>query len=133
MRIINDNNAFLMAIGEGSRIEIHAADADKDSWTQINAAAQAGDMTLRLAQDTGWQAGDRIAIASTGYEMQEAEIRTIVAVSDDGLTVTLDAPLQHDHAGDIQTHNNGETGAGFQSWDLDMRAEVAQLSRNVTI
>ena len=27
--IISDNNAYLMAMGEGSRIEIHAADVEK--------------------------------------------------------------------------------------------------------
>ena len=27
---VENNNAYLMAMGEGSRIEIHAADAEKD-------------------------------------------------------------------------------------------------------
>ena len=128
---INDNNAFLMASGDGSRIEIHAVDAKKDSWTQISQTAEAGDNTLVLAEDTGWKIGDKIAIAASGFDMSEAEERTIIKV--DGRTVTLDAPLEHQHFGKIETYDNGLEGEAFRSWDVDMRAEVALLSRNVTI
>ncbi|MEM8789544.1 MAG: G8 domain-containing protein, partial [Pseudomonadota bacterium] len=130
---IENNNAFLMAMGSGSRIEIHAADAAKDSWTQLDATADAGASTLRLAETTGWEVGDRIAIASTGFDKDEAETRTIVSVSADGRTVTLDQPLENDHYGEIDRYDNGLSGADRQTWDLDMRAEVALLSRNVTI
>ncbi len=130
---IEDNNAFLMAMGEGSRIEIHAADAAKDSWTQLDTTAAAGATTLRLSEDTDWEVGDRIAIASSGFDMDEAEERTIVAVSNDGRTVTLDQALENDHYGEVDTYNNGLSGADRETWDLDMRAEVALLSRNVTI
>ena len=133
MRTINDNNAFLMARGEGSRIEIHAADAAKTSWTQLDATASAGATTLQLAERTGWEAGDRIAIASTGFEMDEAEEREVVAVSADGLTVTLDRALENSHFGEIETHANGLTGDEARTHEIDMRAEVALLSRNVTI
>ena len=133
MRTINDNNAFLMAMGEGSRIEIHAADASKSSWTQLNGTAGAGSTTITIAEATGWQAGDRIAIASTGFEMDEAEERTVVAVSDDGLTLTLDRALENDHYGEFERHDNGQTGSEQRVWNVDMRAEVALLSRNVTI
>ena len=54
---IQNNNAFLMAMGAGSRIEIHAAAADKESWTQIDQTVEAGDTQLRLAESTGWQIG----------------------------------------------------------------------------
>lgn len=128
-----DNNAFLMAMGENSRIEIHAKDAAKDSWTQIDETADVDSTTLTLSEDTGWEIGDSIVIASTGFEMNEAEYRTITSVSNDGRTITLDAPLEHSHFGEIESHNNGLEGDAFQSWELDMRAEVALLSRNVTI
>lgn len=41
--VIEDITAFLMAMGEGSRIEIHAADASKESRTQLSQNAFAGD------------------------------------------------------------------------------------------
>ena len=133
MRVINDNNAFLMASGEGSRIEIHAADAAKDSWTQLDGSVEAGATTITVAENTGWQSGDTIAIASSGFEMDEAEERTVVAVSEDGRTLTLDRPLDNRHHGEIERHENGETGDGARTHEIDMRAEVALLSRNVTI
>ncbi|MEM7506177.1 MAG: G8 domain-containing protein [Pseudomonadota bacterium] len=133
MPVIQDNNAFLMAMGAGSRVEIHAADAAKDSWTQLDRSVTEGERSLRLAEATGWEVGDKIAIASTGFQMEEAEERTIVAVSADGRTVTLDRPLENDHYGEIDTYTNGLTGQDRETWDVDMRAEVALLSRNVTI
>ncbi|MFK7761899.1 MAG: malectin domain-containing carbohydrate-binding protein [Roseobacter sp.] len=133
MPTITNNNAFLMAMGDGSRIEIHAKSADKDSWTQISETAEATTNTLTLAEDTGWQVGDKIAIAASGFDMDEAEEHEIVAVSADGKTVTLLDDLEHDHFGQIKTYDNGLTGADYQEWDVDMRAEVALLSRNVTI
>ncbi|MEO1601609.1 MAG: hypothetical protein AAFU49_14300 [Pseudomonadota bacterium] len=126
--VIENDNAFLMAMGEGSRIEIHAADASKESWTQLSQNAFAGDLTLRLTEDTGWEVGDKIAIAPSGQDHTEDEERTIVSISNDGKTVTLDRPLDFNHYGKLETY-----GAGNDSWQVDMRAEVALLSRNITI
>ena len=131
--VINNNNAFLMAMGEGSRIEIHAADAKKDSWSQLNQTANKGAKQITLAETTGWEVGDKIAIASSSFKMDQAEERTIVGVSADGKTFTLDRALDNMHYGEIDTYNNGKSGGARETWDLDMRAEVALLSRNVTI
>ncbi|WP_299153593.1 G8 domain-containing protein [uncultured Tateyamaria sp.] len=130
---IENNDAFLMAIGEGSRIEVHGADAEKESWTQLNQSAGRGENVLQLELETGWEVGDRIAIASTGTNMEDAEERTIVEVRDGGRTVVLDQPLVNDHFGDAQTYQNGKSGQDAREWTVDQRAEVALLSRNVTI
>ncbi|MEO1476674.1 MAG: right-handed parallel beta-helix repeat-containing protein, partial [Pseudomonadota bacterium] len=126
--VIEDDNAFLMAMGEGSRIEIHAADASKESWTQLSQSAFAGDSVLHFTEDTGWEIGDKIAIAPSGQDYTEDEEREILRISDDGKTVTLDKPLEFDHYGKVETYTDGNN-----SWQVDMRAEVALLSRNVTI
>ncbi|MEM9357978.1 MAG: G8 domain-containing protein [Pseudomonadota bacterium] len=126
--VIEDNNAFLMAMGEGSRIEIHAADASKESWTQLSENAFAGQSVLRFTESTGWEVGDKIAIAASGQDYTEDEERTIVSISPDGKTVTLDQPLEFDHYGELETYRDGSN-----RWEVDMRAEVALLSRNVTI
>ncbi|MEL6233212.1 MAG: right-handed parallel beta-helix repeat-containing protein, partial [Pseudomonadota bacterium] len=126
--VIEDNNAFLMAMGEGSRIEIHAADASKESWTQLSQNARAGDTVLSFTEDTGWEVGDKIAIAASGHDYTEDEERTIIGISSDGKTVTLDKPLEFDHYGVLETYSNGS-----ETWQVDMRAEVALLTRNVTI
>ncbi|MEL6522026.1 MAG: hypothetical protein AAFQ66_13745, partial [Pseudomonadota bacterium] len=84
--VIENNNAYLMAMGEGSRIEIHAADREKESWTQLETTAEAGSSQLVLQEETGWEVGDRIAIASTSNDFEEAEEFTILAISADGKT-----------------------------------------------
>lgn len=130
--VIKNNNAFLMAMGDGSRLEIHAADAAKDSWTQLKKTAQAGDKFITLSETTRWEVGDKIAIAASG-QAQHHEERTIVGISDDGMTFELDRLLEHDHYGQIDGYNNGLTGGDHREWEVDMRSEVALLSRNVTI
>ncbi len=121
----NDQGAVLMAMGEGSRIEIHAADAAKEDWVRLAATAEPGATRLRLDRPTGWEIGDRIAIASTDFEADQAQTAWITAVSEDGRSVTLDRPLAARHFGELQTFAGGR--------ELDTRAEVALLSRNVTI
>jgi Ca2+-binding RTX toxin-like protein len=131
--IIKDNNAFLMAMGEGSRIEIHAADAVKDSWTTLARTAESGSNRLTVEEQTGWEIGDQIAITSTDYEYEQDETFTITGVSVDGLTFTLDKPLAYMHYGETETVDNGLEGAEFREWEIDERAQVALLSRNVKI
>ena len=131
--IISDNNAYLMAMGEGSRIEIHAADVEKESWTQLESTAEAGSNELVLQDNTGWEVGDKIAIAATGNDWEEAEEFIILSISDDGKTVTLDGDLSFTHRGITESYDNGQTGEDYREWDVEIRAEVALLSRNVTI
>ncbi|MEM8598065.1 MAG: Ig-like domain-containing protein, partial [Pseudomonadota bacterium] len=90
--------------------------------------AEAGDTQLRFTERTGWEVGDKIAIASTDFDLNQAEEFEIVAVSNGGRTVTLNAPLEFMHYGAIETYSNGE-----ETFEIDMRAEVALLSRDVTI
>ncbi len=131
--VIEDNNAFLMAMGEGSRIEIHAADASKDGWTQLDRTAEKGDNTITVENRTGWEVGDKIGIATTDFDARQTEEFTITGVSADGQTFTLDRPMEYMHYGELQNYDNGKTGADAKSWVLDERAEVALLSRNVEI
>ncbi|WP_298966525.1 calcium-binding protein [uncultured Roseibium sp.] len=136
MPTITDNNAFLMAMGKGSRIEIHAQDAEKESWTQLAKIAEAGSSSLTLEGKTKWEAGDKIALASTSQDAHEAEEAVIkkVTVNENGTTtLTLDAPLKYTHFGENQTYDNGKTGADYREWTVDTRAEVGLLSRNVKI
>ena len=133
MTQIQDNDAYLMAMGMGSAIEIHAADARKASWTQLDTTAAAGSVWITLAEETGWEVGDQIVIASTDFDHRQAEQRTILETRNGGTEVRLDRALQYRHFGEIETYENGRTGADARSWDIDMRAEVGLLSRNVTI
>nr|WP_281246964.1 G8 domain-containing protein [Natrinema salaciae] len=119
----------VMAIGtkflgtwDGGSIEIHGSSRDKTDWTQLDAHASAGDKTITLAEAVNWESGDQLAIAPSGSDPWHAERRTVESVS--GNQLTLDEPLEHDHYGAIETHGGKE---------LDMRAEVGLLTRNVEL
>ncbi|MGF1453889.1 MAG: Ig-like domain-containing protein [Alphaproteobacteria bacterium] len=127
-RTVQNNDAFLMAMGPEASIEIHTDDASKESWAQLTQTAERGDEVIELDKPTGWQVGDRIVVASTDFDHNQAEEFTIVAVEDGGRIVTLDRPATFMHYGEADTYDNGE-----RSWTLDMRAEVGLLSRDVKI
>ena len=131
--IIENNNAFLMAMGEGSRIEIHAADAEKTTYTQLAVAANRNSNTITVEDATGWEVGDKIAIAGTNRFNQQHEEFTITDISADGKTFTLDGALAFNHMAETRSYDNGLTGVDRNEWDVEMRAEVSLLSRNVTI
>ncbi|WP_299555245.1 G8 domain-containing protein [uncultured Tateyamaria sp.] len=130
---IKNNNAFLMAMGKDSRIEIHADDASKKSFTRLGETAESGATSIRVAYATDWEVGDRIAIASSDFDDDQTEEFEIKSISNDGKTLTLDKPLEFSHFGDLETHDNGKIGAEKREWTVNERAEVALLSRNVKI
>jgi hypothetical protein len=71
--------------------------------------------------------GEEIVIASTSYNKNEAEVRKIVAVSQDSAeptkpVLTLDKPLVYKHYAATETYGTDS---------IDMRAEVGLLTRNV--
>jgi hypothetical protein len=123
---INSNDAFLMVRAGGS-LELFGE--SETSWTQLDATALAGSTSVTFKEEVTWDIGDEIVIASTTFDMNQAETREIVAVSPDRKTVTLDAPLNHSHYGRLQDYDNG-SGVIYT---LDERAEVGLLSRNIKI
>src|SRR5262249_1134625 len=98
------------------------------TWVKLGATAGKGDNAVVLAEPvTGWKTGDRIIVTMTGVAPSSGfshpgpdpkgtttEERSIRGI--DGATLTLDAPLEHEHLG------NGR-----------YRGEVANLSRNVVV
>ncbi|MEM8861601.1 MAG: G8 domain-containing protein, partial [Chloroflexota bacterium] len=118
---LNSGTKFLM-IMEGGQLELHGSSRDKVSWTQISAHANAGSTAITLAEPVNWEAGDQIVIAPSGFDPREAEQVTVTAV--DGNQVSFTPALQHDHWGTIQTYEGKE---------VDQRAEVGLLTRNIRI
>ena len=103
----------------GGTLDLHGT--ARTGWTRLAATAPRGADRIVVGNAAGWKVGDRIAIASTDFNLDQAEEATVTAVA--GNTLTLDEPLEYAHYGELQTI------AGRQ---LDERAEVALLSRNVT-
>jgi hypothetical protein len=103
----------------GGRMDFHGAALSR-AWVKLDGNAKAGDSTVTLSEGvTGWRVGDRIIVTGTsshGPKQSTSLTDERVIRSINGATVTLDQPLQYDHAG---------TG--------DYRGEVANLSRNVIV
>jgi G8 domain/PA14 domain len=122
----SDPNTDVMGMGPkvlgvmGGTLDVHGE--PRLSWTHLGATATKGSNTLTLDQAPGWRPGDKIVVSSTDYDPFQAEEATITAVS--GNTVTLDKTLSNTHWGTVQT---------FDGRTVDERAEVALLTRNVTI
>jgi hypothetical protein len=106
--------------------------AKPDTFIRLAAEAFAGQTTLRLSQPaTGWQVGDKLILPdshqvtdferNTNYQNQ-LEQPTISAISGDGLTITLSAPLAYNHLG-----ARGINGS------LDFLPHVANTSRSVVV
>lgn len=102
-----NNNAFLMARGSNAVIEMHGASRHKISWTQLGATLEPGSRQITLKQAVNWEVGDKIAIASTDFEMEQAEEFSIIGISSDRKTLTLDQSVQYMHFGELQWYNNG--------------------------
>ena len=68
-------------------------------WTRLSDMADAGSTTLQLTDRVDWVVGDEVVVSSTDFDYQHAETRTVTAVGADGLSLTLDQPLNFMHWG----------------------------------
>ncbi|MCX7741618.1 MAG: transmembrane domain-containing protein [Meiothermus sp.] len=100
----------------GGMLELHGE--PRPGWTKLAQSAPRGAREIAVLNASGWRVGDRIVLASTDYDPRQAEVRTIVAIS--GNTLTLDRPLEFPHFGEV-------------TFGVDQRGEVGLLSRNVVV
>jgi len=140
---VTNNNGFLMVAG-GGRLQFFGQ--QKLTYTRLAATANANSNQIIVANavdrdfdgDTdaadgsvNWEVGDQIVIASSSEDYNDQEVRTITAIVDLGngtKRITLNQSLNRRHYGEIETYSNSS-----RTWDLDLRAEVALLNRNVKI
>ncbi|XP_069115680.1 fibrocystin-L-like [Argopecten irradians] len=114
-------NAKSIAVYGG--LEIHGKDVGVP-WTRLHTTVNPGDTTITLADNVTWEAGDEIVIAPTSYDIWETETFRITEVSDDGVTLSLNASLRFRHIAYNETIN-GRT--------VNMAAEVGLLTRNIRV
>ncbi len=107
-------------IGVSGRIDLHGE--GRGGWTRLDGTAPQGATSITLVRNPGWRVGDRIVIASSEYSQDRAEEALVTAVN--GRTLTLESGLRREHFGEVVSVN------GVQ---VDERAEVGLLSRNITI
>lgn len=108
----NPDAGMMFVIG---RLDVYGRELAK-TWTRLNATASAGSSILRLAETLPVQAGDRIVLASTGFDPDQCETVAVKAVKGD--QIELREPLRYGHFGRVVS-------------DVDERAEAGLLSRNV--
>lgn len=124
-----NNYSFLMAMGEGSKLKIFTIDGkEKKPWTKLSQTLESGQTSITLVKSTNWKVGDRIVIASTDFDLNQAEEFTIIGVENQSKTIHLDKPAEFMHYSGAHNYSNGTN-----SWRLKMKAEVGLINRNVKI
>jgi len=121
-RVPGHMGSKFLGVINGGRLELHGERAEALNWTQLSEHAFAGSSQLEVDRLVDWKAGDRLVIAPSGFDPNEAEEVTVTSVSD-GVT-QFEPPLVFDHWGKLQT---------IGGHVIDERAEVACLSRNIVI
>ena len=93
-------------------------------WTKVAQNALSGTTTIVAAEQVDYHAGETIFITASSGDMYETEVLTVASLAADNVTITVTTPLQYDHKSFIYTVA-GEV--------VDMRVEVALLSRNIKV
>lgn len=125
--IMGMGDKFIGAMS-GGQIEIHGQ--QKVSWNNLGADVNSGTNQITMATPVDWTVGDEIVIVSSSFDWEEAEQRTITAISIDSLTLTLNTPLNYPHSGTTNTYTRSSDN---KTWTADLRAEVGLLTHNITI
>ncbi len=110
-----------MLVVEGTGELILRGEPHGPSWKRIASTAAKNQDQLVLQSAPDWNVGDSIVIASTDFDMTQAEEREILAIS--GSTLTLDQDLMYEHWGATEGPAPG----------VEEYAEVGLLTRNIVV
>jgi len=113
----------LSAMG-GGIISLHGQ--PRTSWLMLDGTVESGSRNINTEYVTNWRRGDKVVVSSTDDSMHNAEVHTIDQIN--GTSIQFEQPMQNRHFGEVQTFSNLQ-----RNWDVDTRAEVALLSRNIRI
>jgi len=131
-------------------MDIHGA--PQISWTTLSATVYPGDSEIRVQHPVNWPVGSKIAIANTDFETNETshtEVATVQSIGTDGRTIEIgdirvcpeytksgvttkcmqSEQLSYVHLGEKITFAEGHA----LGREVEMRAEVGLLSRNIVI
>lgn len=90
------------------------------TWTMIKNTINPGENQFETIDDIDWKVGESVVVASTSYDHNEAEQRTIKSVS--GRVVTVTRAFKYQHYSGVEDYGSDK---------LEMRAEVGLLTRNI--
>ncbi|XP_022097673.1 fibrocystin-L-like isoform X1 [Acanthaster planci] len=114
----NGPNLGSKALGVFGGLDIHGKNRSI-YWTQLSATVSPGDSTLTVKDETDWEVGDEIVVATTSYEAWQTETFKIEAVTD-ASTFQINGTFAFRH---IAEYND----------DYVLAAEVGLLTRNIKI
>lgn len=114
--------AKVLALRNGT-LDMHGKSTVK-TWTHLASTVDNGSSIIHLIQPVDWSINSEIVIGTTGdrFSQKESELRRIVNISSDNMTLTLDRPLKYSHLGLSRQINTTM---------IDVRAEVGLLTHNV--
>ncbi len=95
----------------------------RDYRSRLQATVNKGDTSITVESGLDWQVGEKIVIAPSNMRTMDTDICEIQSIS--GNTITCTSALEGYHFGDS---SSTETDYG-----VDMRSEVALLTRNIRI
>lgn len=131
--IVEDHGAQAIIVMDDAVLRLHGR-AYSRTWLRIDQDADAEATSIHVEELVDWPNESAIVIASTTFDPGEAEETTLAAApSNGGRTLTLDDALVHSHWGTEQSYPNGLASPDDRTWELDERAEVGLLSRNIVI
>jgi cell migration-inducing and hyaluronan-binding protein len=104
----------------GGTVDLHGVPGV--AWTSLAETAPIGATSITLQQPVEWRPGEQIVIASTDFDFEQAEPRTITSVN--GAIVRFAEPLEHPHWGRLMWPDGRV---------VDERAEVAHLTRSIVV
>jgi G8 domain len=123
----------VLAIRQGN-LTLHGRHREP-TWTQLRAGAPlaVGDNALTVEGTVNWRAGDVIVVTSSSFYADEVDELTIASVqvtnSGAATTITTVERAQFHHLAAVLDEHAAATGG----LTVDMRAEVAVLSRDIVI
>jgi cell migration-inducing and hyaluronan-binding protein len=138
-----------IVVGMGGKLILNG-DRKNSGWYKLNHTLNAGDDSLFvryglqatsssnqvvrspasvISRTIPWSIGDTIVVAPTGFNHEEAEHFTITGIDPNTNEIFLDHPAEFTHWGQGQIFNSKALG----SFELDERAEIANLTRSILI
>lgn len=115
-----------LVVNRGGRMVLNGAKLSRN-FVRLNETIFPGATNITLdASVSDWKVGDKVVIAPTSYNPEEAESFQVKSVK--GNVISLSAPVKFKHWGKIQ-----KIKANYGEVVLDQRAEVANLTRNIVI
>ena len=113
-----DGEKFI-SVHHGGKLEIHGE--QKKAWSKLRETVVRGDgkKSIYLVDNvSSWKKGDKLVLASTDFDLNQADIVTVEACTNN--TCYVKGLIKFDHF--------GETDSG-----VDMQGEVGLLSRNILV